>query len=56
VTCAWSFRGTDEDLIAAAQSHGGEANGVVPTPEKVLAVATPVADVQPPAGEETGPG
>ena len=42
--CGWSATGTDEDLIAAAQQHGREAHDMVPTPEQVLAVATPVAD------------
>jgi predicted small metal-binding protein len=42
--CGWSVTGTDEELIAAAQRHGREAHDLVPTPEQVLAVATPVAE------------
>lgn len=48
--CGWSARGTDEELVAAAQHHGHEAHDIVPTPEQVLAVATPVT------GTETGDG
>jgi hypothetical protein len=40
--CGWSARGTEEDLVAAAQQHGREAHDMVPTPEQVLAVAIPV--------------
>jgi predicted small metal-binding protein len=42
--CGWSATGTDEQLIAAAQEHGRAAHEMVPTPEQVLAVATPIAD------------
>jgi predicted small metal-binding protein len=42
--CGWSVRGSDEELIAACQQHGREAHDLVPTPEQVLAVATPVVD------------
>jgi len=44
--CGWSARGTDDELIAAAQEHGRSAHGHVPTREQVLAVATPVADTE----------
>lgn len=49
--CGWSARGTDEELVAAAQRHGREAHSMVPTREQVLAVATPV-----PGGGHTGDG
>jgi predicted small metal-binding protein len=42
--CGWSARGTEDDLVAAAQAHGREAHGLAPTREQVLAVATPVTD------------
>jgi predicted small metal-binding protein len=48
--CGWSARGTEEDLVAAAQQHGSEAHDMVPTPEQVLAVATPVTG-DAPAGD-----
>jgi len=48
--CGWSARGTEEELVVAAQRHGHEAHDIVPTPEQVLAVATPVT------GTETGDG
>jgi predicted small metal-binding protein len=40
--CGWRARGTDEELIAAAQEHGRHAHDMVPTPEQVLATAKPV--------------
>jgi predicted small metal-binding protein len=42
--CGWTARGTEDELVAAAQAHGHEAHGLVPTREQVLAVATPVPD------------
>ena len=42
--CGWTARGTEDELVAAAQDHGREAHGLVPTREQVLAVATPVTD------------
>jgi predicted small metal-binding protein len=42
--CGWSVRGTEDELVAAAQAHGREAHDMVPTREQVLAVATPVPD------------
>jgi predicted small metal-binding protein len=41
--CGWSARGTEDELVAAAQAHGREAHDMVPTREQVLAVATPVS-------------
>ena len=35
--CGWSARGTEEELVAAAQQQGGEAHDMVPNPEQVLA-------------------
>ena len=40
--CGWSARGTEEELIVAAQAHGRDAHDMVPTREQVLAVATPL--------------
>jgi predicted small metal-binding protein len=42
--CGWTARGTEDELVAAAQNHGRDAHGLVPTREQVLAVATPVPD------------
>ena len=42
--CGWAARGTEDELVAAAQAHGRDAHGLVPTREQVLAVATPVPD------------
>ena len=52
--CGWSARGTEGELMAAAQQHGHEAHDMVPTPEQVLAVATPViGDAQAGDGQDT---
>jgi predicted small metal-binding protein len=40
--CGWSARGTEEELVAAAQEHGREAHAMEPTREQVLAAARPV--------------
>jgi predicted small metal-binding protein len=40
--CGWSARGTEDELVVAAQAHGREAHDMVPTRDQVLAVATPV--------------
>jgi predicted small metal-binding protein len=40
--CGWRVRGTEEELIAAAQEHGRQAHDMVPTAEQVLATAKPV--------------
>jgi predicted small metal-binding protein len=42
--CGWSARGTEDELVAAAQAHGREAHDTVPTREQVLAVATPLSE------------
>ena len=42
--CGWTVRGTEDELVAAAQAHGRDAHDLVPTREQVLAVATPVPD------------
>jgi hypothetical protein len=40
--------------VAAAQQHGAEAHDMVPTPEQVLAAATPVTGDAPPGdGQDT---
>jgi hypothetical protein len=52
--CGWSARGTEGELVAAAQQHGHEAHDMVPTPEQVLAAATPViGDAQAGDGQDT---
>lgn len=45
--CGWRVRGTDEELIDAAQTHGRQAHDMVPTPAQVLATAKPVATDEP---------
>jgi predicted small metal-binding protein len=53
--CGWTATGTESELIAAAQAHGREAHGLVPSPEQVLAAATPVPlDGEPP--DDAAPG
>jgi predicted small metal-binding protein len=52
--CGWSVRGTEDELVAAAQRHGRDAHGMVPTREQVLAVATPIVSGAP-AGDDRGP-
>jgi predicted small metal-binding protein len=42
--CGWTARGTEDELVAAAQAHGRDAHGLAPTREQVLAVATPAPD------------
>ena len=42
--CGWSARGTEEELVAAAQQHGREIHDMVPTREQILAVAKPARD------------
>jgi len=51
--CGWSAQGAEAELVAAAQQHGREAHDMVPTPEQVLAVATPVTG-DTPAGDGQG--
>jgi predicted small metal-binding protein len=42
--CGWTARGTEDELVEAAQAHGRQSHGLVPTREQVLAVATPMTD------------
>jgi predicted small metal-binding protein len=42
--CGWSARGPEDELVAAAHTHGRQAHDMVPTREQVLAVATPVPE------------
>jgi len=42
--CGWSARGTDDEIVAAAQQHGREVHDLIPTREQVLASAKPVPD------------
>lgn len=51
--CGWSVRGTEDEVVAAAQTHGREAHDMVPTREQALAVATPVTDDDEPARDHT---
>jgi hypothetical protein len=53
--CGWSVRGTDEEIVAAAQQHGREAHEMAPTAEQVLAVATPVTGTMSGDGEGSAP-
>ncbi len=39
--CGWRARGTEDELVAAAQEHGREAHDMIPTPAQVLATAKP---------------
>jgi hypothetical protein len=41
--CGWTATGAEQELIVATQEHGRDAHGLIPTPEQVLAIATPVA-------------
>ena len=41
--CGWTATGTERELIVATQEHGRDAHALIPTPEQVLAIATPVA-------------
>jgi predicted small metal-binding protein len=40
--CGWSARGSEDELVAAAQEHGRQAHDMEPTREQVLAIARPV--------------
>jgi len=42
--CSWSARGTDDELVAAAQEHGRVAHELVSTREQLLAAPTPVVE------------
>lgn len=53
--CGWSVRGTDEELVVAAQQHGREAHGMTPTAEQVLAVAIPVTGTGTDDGQGSAP-
>jgi predicted small metal-binding protein len=39
--CGWSFRGGEDDLVAAIQRHGREVHGIDVTREEALAQARP---------------
>jgi predicted small metal-binding protein len=41
--CGWSARGSEDEIVAAAQQHGRQAHDMVPTREQVLAIAKPVS-------------
>jgi predicted small metal-binding protein len=42
--CGWTARGTEDEIVAAAQQHGREVHDLMPTREQVLARAKPVAE------------
>jgi predicted small metal-binding protein len=48
--CGWSATGSEAELVEAAQRHGRDTHGLVPTPEQVLAVATPIVSAISSAG------
>jgi predicted small metal-binding protein len=39
--CGWSFRGAEDDVVAAIQRHGREVHGIDVTREEALAQARP---------------
>lgn len=39
--CGWRVRGSEDELVAAAQEHGRTAHDMVLTREQVLATAKP---------------
>ena len=45
--CGWSARGTEEEIVAAAQHHGREVHDLVPTREQVLDRAKPIVEDEP---------
>jgi predicted small metal-binding protein len=51
--CGWIARGSEDELVVAAQEHGRTAHAMVPTREQVLAVATPVAQAPEEAQQQT---
>jgi Protein of unknown function (DUF1059) len=53
--CGWSARGTDAEIVAAAQEHGREAHDMAPTAEQVLAVAMPVTGTGTGDGQGSAP-
>lgn len=42
--CGWSARGSEDEIVAAAQAHGREIHDMVPTREQVLAIAKPATE------------
>ena len=39
--CGWRARGTEDELVTAAQQHGHDVHDMIPTREQVLATARP---------------
>jgi len=39
--CGWQARGTEGELVTAAQQHGHDVHDMIPTREQVLATARP---------------
>ena len=52
--CGWSARGTEAELVAAAQRHGHEVHDMKPTAEQVLEAATPASGTG--DGQRSAPG
>jgi hypothetical protein len=40
--CGWSFRGSEDALVAAIQQHGRDVHGIEVTRDEALAQARPV--------------
>jgi predicted small metal-binding protein len=41
--CGWQTRGTEDEVVAAIQTHGEAAHGNRPTREEILALAVDLA-------------
>jgi predicted small metal-binding protein len=42
--CGWTFRGGEDDIVAACTEHARDEHGMELTREQVFAVAKPVED------------
>jgi predicted small metal-binding protein len=51
--CGWRARGTEDELVAAAQQHGQDVHDMIPTREQVLATARPF-ETQPAGTQPAG--
>lgn len=49
--CGWSYRGDEDQVVAACTEHGRAVHGMDLTREQILAVALPVDAPAPDAGE-----
>ena len=52
--CGWSFRGGEDELIAAVLAHAREVHRLELTRDQALAAAKPVAPEQPPRDARAG--